>query len=243
MLEDSLGYPDLRSRTVQWLTSDTEDLYDSNYRHQRQKLEKLGWTKDNVNYTFNSYGFRSEEFDNSNSIVFLGCSHTLGIGLPVHEIFATQVASKLKLKCYNLAIGGGSTDTCFRLAYYWLEKLRPKICVYVEPEETRFELKYTVNDKNQFVNCNVSSINSLCSPVKEFYRLWLLNDSNSFLKKQKNLLSIQHICLQNKIKFVKSNVEFVNEDFEDRARDLIHYGIKTHKLKADNILELVHDKY
>jgi len=235
-VKNNLGYPNLISTSVSWLPMDSEELFDYNYKNNRKKIEKYNWTKNSITYKFNKFGFRSDEFGEGDSIVFLGCSFTIGIGVPANVHFSNLVATELNLNCYNLGIGGGSNDCCFRLAYYWLAKLKPKICVYVEPEDTRFEIKCEIEEKYQFGNYNVQDIGSLQSPLKEFYPYWLYNDANSFLKKQKNLLGIQKLCDNNSIKFIHTDNKFVEIDY---ARDLVHPGIKSNANKAQKILNKI----
>jgi hypothetical protein len=68
---------------------DTEENYDKN--------PSQHWGKYSVNYKFNSQGFRSREFKiNSNKpvILTLGCSHTVGVGIPVEDNWPEQLGVK-----------------------------------------------------------------------------------------------------------------------------------------------------
>jgi hypothetical protein len=44
-----------------------------------------------LNYSFNSFNFRSKEFHENTNIVTLGCSHTLGVGVPEDLIWPSFV--------------------------------------------------------------------------------------------------------------------------------------------------------
>ena len=137
------AYPDFKYTTQQWLVSDTEKLFYKNKNDfdKSRLLDKLGWTHDNVVYEFNSEGFRSDEFSytSEKSIVFLGCSHVVGIGINYQDTMAYQVSKCLKSKCYNLGVGGGSIDSCFRFAYHWIPKLKPDIVILIQPDSARIE--------------------------------------------------------------------------------------------------------
>ena len=118
-----------RNTSVNWLNTDSREEFLKNLKNDHAKLVKNGWIKNPISYTFNSEGFRSEEFTQDDSILFLGCSVTMGIGLPLVDIFPTKVSTALNLKCQNLGLAGTSSDTAFRLALHYLEKLRPKVVV------------------------------------------------------------------------------------------------------------------
>jgi hypothetical protein len=139
------AYDHLKNQTVSWLPMDTKELF---LEHQsnddtRKALKKLNWTEDNVKYKFNSQGFRSDDFNSKgDSIVFLGCSHTIGIGINFEDTASYIVSRQLGYNCFNLGMAGGSNDTCFRFAYHWIEKLHPKIVVIMAPDVNRVEIAY-----------------------------------------------------------------------------------------------------
>ena len=126
---DNFNAGSLANRTVKWLPQDTEELYLENLKSNQLALERNGWIDTEITYKFNSFAFRCEEFTNDPSILFLGCSHTVGVGLPVEHTWPTIVANKLNLKCYNLGQGGGSADTAYRLGSHWIPKILPNIVV------------------------------------------------------------------------------------------------------------------
>jgi hypothetical protein len=209
---------------------DTEELFDENMLNDegRLRLEKLSWTKNSITYKFNDQGFRSDEFDDTgDSIVFLGCSHTVGIGMSWDNTFSKIVSDTLKLKCFNLGRGGGSMDSCFRFAYYWLEKLKPKIVVILNPSRYRKELIKT--DSICYLSPNRSN------KYEEFYRDWLLEEQNVNMSKEKNSLAIEFLANKISSKFI--SLEFNNDD--GKARDLSHGGLKWHNSIAKTILERI----
>jgi hypothetical protein len=60
------------------------------------------------NYDWNSDGIRSIEFSEKPPIVTLGCSITLGQGLPIDLIWPEMLAKKINLKVGNISYSGGS---------------------------------------------------------------------------------------------------------------------------------------
>ena len=226
----------LANKTVKWLTMDTEELYKKNLINNYDKLKKYDWIDKEFTYTFNSLGFRCDEFSNDPSILFLGDSHTVGIGLPLENVWATIVAKKLNLKSINLGQGGGSSNTLFRLGSYWIPKILPKIVVYHEPNMWRLELLN--NNKIEFLSPTGDDKYMERLNILEFYKLWISDDTNGFLNQEKNRLSIEHICYLNGCKFIYiergNGVEYV-----DYARDLAHSGVESNLKFSNMVLDLI----
>lgn len=226
------AYYYLRNKSIQWLPSDSEDCYQQHLKKKntRNNLQRFGWLNTTIEYKFNNYGFRSDEFIfGKENIVFLGCSYTVGIGIPFEKTFAKTVANELGLACYNLSVGGGSLDSCFRFASYWLEKLKPTITVLIEPSKNRKEI---------FVGKEV--FHNLAPgydyDFKSFYKDWILNEINSNLLKEKNIIGIQHFCNKINTKLFVFDNEF---DYVDHARDLSHPGVISNKHKHTQILNKI----
>lgn len=235
-----------RSTSLEWLDTDSQEKFDYNLKNNFDKLEKYGWLTTPVSYTFNSCGFRSVEFTNDDSIVFLGCSVTMGIGLPLDKIFPINVSNSLKLKCFNLAISGSSSDTSFRLALHYLEKLRPKIVVL----SVFFPARMEVLDIDKAIHL----LPRYGVPPK-LYNTWLSTEENIYLNEMKNMMAIKHLCQHFNIKFVYIThsdeildaVKIPSKGFpspnlidkiteHNLARDLIHPGVGFHSDVCNRIL-------
>jgi hypothetical protein len=231
MIDDYVAYPSFKGQELKWLLMDTEELFDKNMSNDkiRKELNDLNWTKDSITYKFNDQGFRSEEFDSSgNSIVFLGCSYTVGIGVQWEDTFSKIVSDDLKLKCFNLGIGAGSMDSCFRFAIYWLEKLKPKIVVLLEPNKDRKEIKISKHTYR-----NESPGHHL---YKNFYKDWILEEQNMNLLREKNFLAIKYLSNKINTKFISMTIG-AGAGPDGKARDLTHSGPDWHSIKARYILK------
>jgi len=209
-----------------WVSGDTKKLYKSNLKHRYDILEKYGWVDNYFTYTFNSHGFRCGEFTDSPTIMFLGCSHTMGIGIPEHCRWSDIVANSLNLKCANLGIGGGSTDTAFRLCYGWIDRIKPTIVVFREPPGVRLE----IITRYGFMNIGI------WNREDSFFRYWAQCEDNTQLNLIKNSMAMEYICQQRNIKFVK--IPEIN-DTSDFGRDLLHPGIKANQDVANLVLSLI----
>jgi hypothetical protein len=224
------AYQPFADQTLQWLSSDTQELYEKNRKARSAELTRFGWTDSGIEYRFNSQGFRCTEFNHDPGVLFLGCSHTMGIGMPESEIWASIVADQLKLNCWNLGLGGASNDVAFRMAYHWLPKLNVKLCVLMAPDKSRLEI---IQHDTRSLQINLGDAN----PPDEC-KAWYQSDHNAEINFVKNALAIGAICNLHNVKFVFASVE---QDFAkvDYARDLCHWGKESNILTAKKILELV----
>lgn len=83
-----------------------------------------------VTYKLNNYGHRSkniDEIDTNNYILFIGDSHTFGVGLELEKTYAYLTAQDLNMTYYNLSVGGTGLDFMFYNLNMWLTKFpKPK---------------------------------------------------------------------------------------------------------------------
>ena len=226
-------YKNYANETVQWLVGDTQAQYKYNLEHHYNQMTELGWVDSDITYKFNSFGFRCEEFTDAPTAMFLGCSHTVGIGLPVESIWAEIVATKLKLKCANLGQGGGSADSSFRLCHGYIDIINPKIVIYLGPPSGRLEL-FTDGRPKPYGPWGVA----VESDDNKTYRTWTMNENNSILNQEKNLLAIKQLCANRNIKLM--HISWLDiEQLGDFARDLGHFGRSTHSMFAHKLLNLI----
>lgn len=231
----------------EWMPSDTKESYDRMVQNPEHcaYFEQQGWNKPNaITYRINKFGFRSEDFSKDKpAMVALGCSFTLGTGLPIEDIWPTLVGKELGLKVYNLAWGGNSADTCFRLAEYWLPQLQPKLVCMLTPPSSRVEL---LTDTTAHLKAEVflpESQSTLFSKSDTFLKYWYANEENARLNVAKNKLAIEKICDKLNIRFLSydSMIEMTRSREEvGYARDYMHAGPKAHRLLADKFIREYH---
>jgi hypothetical protein len=227
---------------VSWLPTDTEE----NFQRLNQNPEyheyyrSKGWLEpDAITYQINSNGFRSKEFDPvAASIVSLGCSYTIGIGLPENTTWSYLVSQATGLKNYNLAWGGISADTCFMLASYWLPVLRPQWVVMAAPPKHRFDL--ITEDQALPHETYMPGHESGRTETNDFIKNWFLNDRNAELNNSRNRLAVQGLCAELGIKCLTYNAHdwFAKSREEiEYARDRMHAGPLGHRLFAEKIID------
>lgn len=218
-----------------WLPSDTKELFEKNLDKNYNLLKKYNCLDLDISYKFNKDGFRSNEFFQKDNVIFLGCSYTFGIGLPLKNTFAQIVSNTIGLECFNLALPASSNDTAFRLSYIWIKKLNPKLVILIAPNNIRFELLIHDRVSNEIESRFITTIDQLANTANK--SLWANTDQNGLINKEKNILAIKHICDSLKIKFLLFDVD--NIFAIDKARDLLHPGIESNKNFAHKILEQI----
>ena len=227
-------YSKYKNKELLWLPCDDNFVYQHNLKNNNNDLVKYNWIDCKFTYKFNSHGFRSNEFNHDDSILFLGCSLTVGIGLPLEHTWAHQVAKTLNLECLNLSIGGTGPDTAFRLAYHYIPQIKPKLVVFLDPPLGRFSLVSSNGNFYQFVTGDPEGIDPM---FKKYYEHWISLEENLVLDSIKHRLALQSLCQEYHSKFVY--VSYENVPFIDYGRDLVHPGINSNKVVAELVLDRI----
>lgn len=107
-------------------------------------------------YSFNSYGYRTYEFDEVKDGDFdlaIGCSYVEGLGLRQHELWIHHYEQMAGVKVINLGKGGGSNTSTKYSLFSWLSSGLPKprkiIILWTEPSRETF-----VRECGSFVSLN-----------------------------------------------------------------------------------------
>jgi len=110
--------------------------------HKITKLERIVNTDIELDYRFNQYGFRTNDWNDNQEecYVAFGCSNTLGVGIPEDSRWSNLLEDHTGKKVFNLGIGGGSADTVTRLAMGWLQEIKPTKVFVLWPPLHRWEL-------------------------------------------------------------------------------------------------------
>jgi hypothetical protein len=226
-------YETAKNNTLDWFGYDNYDTFEKNKKTNFDELKKYGWLNKKVIYKFNSDGFRGEEFTIRGGIAFFGCSFTMGEGVPVENTWPYLVANHLKLPYYNFGISGLSGDACVRFAAHYLPELKPSIVVFLYPPDDRFE--YIKDEFSYQMMSSMVIANRMEDFEAEYYKRWASSDTNRFLTRFKNLLTMKKLSEIINAKFIfRDQNEFKHID---SARDLAHQGILSHQVFADQIVD------
>jgi len=228
-IHDGMKYANTLS---EWSHNDSERNFKANMavKSKQKLIQAQGWDQPNaITYDINSQGFRCNELqENRNAIVFLGCSHTYGVGLPIQNTYVYNLSTMLDMPYFNLGIPGSALDTAFRMACYWLHIIKPKIVVCFHGIY-RMEHRISSDDMNVF----------LCTDGRELSKSWFCCDENSEYNGLKNFLAIESICKDISADFYawRTEHEFNQMGPTDQARDIMHFGPRAHEKLAEKMYQ------
>lgn len=218
-------------KTLNWFNTDSKETFINNLKNRPELLKENDWISKTIEYKFNSHGLRCEEFSTDESIVSLGCSITMGVGLQYDDLYATKIAKKLNLKCYNMAIAASGYDTAYRMLLSYAPLVKPKIVILHMSFPGRTEILR--EDKCSFLLPHTDY-------HPEFYKEWITTEENIFINEQKNTMAIKNICHTIGAKFVHTaeitEWTSLSKSPKAKARDLIHPGPTYHDRLAETIL-------
>jgi hypothetical protein len=136
---DFIGSDDSNT-TLKFIGGDSEKQF-------IQAIEKMpkDWYYNNTEilYNYNNLGHRCKNFedlDQDNYILFIGCSHTMGVGLELEKTYPHLLSEKLRMDYYNLAVPATGNDVVEYNLSTWFFKMnkKPKLVIVQWPDHTRF---------------------------------------------------------------------------------------------------------
>lgn len=234
------GYVD-KLQTFKWCGSDHYE----NYKVRLEKNPNWEFANEDIRYSLNDYGHRcrvTSEINFNNYILFLGCSHTMGVGLKLEDTFPFIVSQKLELDYYNLSMGASGPDIVFYNLIAWLNKFpRPKFIVFQHPHFLRCTLRF--KDTEDYIPIG---INYCDEDQRDFL---VQSDKINYFESQSTM--IDQVLETFKIPVLRlyvpmgSNENNVNRLYHrqvDSARDN-HFGKITHQNTADTLVDAYLAKY
>lgn len=225
------------NKEFKWGTRyDTSWHYIKNLEKNADKLKYFN----SVTYKLNEFGHRCKninELDLNNYILFVGCSHTVGIGNYLEDSYPYLLSRNLQIDYYNLAVPGSGTDIHTHNLSIWIQKYKtPKLIVWQWTSDAR-------------VTCDKDD-NSL-TPIgpwdgdKEYIDFLLSAEKIGFLKARRKLAREFLKTLKVPIIQVDTfpNDEAIILENLDLARDMRHFGPKSNFQLCQKILDYYLNKY
>lgn len=216
-----------------WCDTDNEENF--------KKNPKVGYSVESIFYKFNSFGYRTKEFNfesNKPSILCLGCSSTVGIGVNYEESWPAYIEKQFSdHDVYNLGVSGGSCDTVIRILANIKNFLNPEIVFILWPNSHRYEIYQDIGVIN-------------LHPTDRNFTLLTTDDSHFFNIMEKNYFFAS--CLSKLYGYEVISVDMlVNLDAwskytiqipMDTGRDS-HQGVKWHQFVAGLFLKKYNDNF
>jgi len=248
---------------LKWFPSDKEKNFKIHYKLYPEILEY--YIENPINYNINNYFCRSNfDFKVNKDLkvdLFLGCSHTFGIGLHEKDLWWNKISEYTDNIPINLGLGGGSMEEHFIRLAKVIDLFDVQNVIWYAPHFYR----YTYPDGNTLQTFNISHYDknqSFNFPYKDaFVRDNLLQNDYTVYYNWKHIVAASGLCLSRDIPFfICHRVEFSKEDllireFNDNgivtdikhfdrdnnipARDMLHMTVKQQSRVGNHILELV----
>jgi len=234
------NYSRSAGRTLHWDTTDNKDTYTRNLQNPTayQRLQDLGFLNTQIDYCYNSHGFRTAEFDREFDAVCFGCSFTMGTGVHGQDTWPEQLAAITGLSVANLGHAGSSNDTAVRFALHYLPLLRPRYAVWLQTDMHRIELL----DESFPMSLNIMASDTQNPCANDFFiKTWFTSPANQQLNLQKNTLAFEQLCNSLGIRsIILPRSEAKDRPFpEGGARDLIHLGADAYGKLAQKVKDLL----
>ena len=236
-----------KNTTLKWYCIDSEEKFNDVVLTPHDYWK---FTKDNVNYTFNSLGYRSDEpdADCDYTILVSGDSHTFGVGLDDKQVWPYQLKLLIekeykKCKIINVSEPGGSNDWISRSLTCAIENIKPDcvIAVYTYPNR-----REAIWDSGLLYPLNTTIPDISNQKYYLEFQSWFMtvNEHTNYYNLTKNHILIKNTCKAYGIKlltFHDQHLDIIQREltstlgYQDVARDLKHFGPAVHKYFAEKI--------
>ena len=241
LLSETLN--EYKNKTLTWWGMDSLENYTSHDNLYRPE---------DFNYKFNEHGFRCGIFENikENGIIYIGCSHTEGQGLPTTDTWAYKLHQKFNdISYYNLAKSGTGIEFISKTLYHYIPIFKPKYIFLQCPDyhrrnfmfnnkaESRFSTTLILKDlkDNDLFLDKSYAIDKFAESLKIVDLLSQLYNTKVIFCPLFKYISIvaRKISKDNNFKnFIFTNAEMKIIDY---ARDSFHYGPKSHENFANDL--------
>ena len=176
------------NKTTYWGGTDTEENFQEQSIIHLYDRDLKTYRENPIEYVHNNYGFRTpDNFEQGDAgTVFLGSSHTSGIGHYLENTWSYILSQELEGKFLNLSRTGLGIGGGFRILNYFKDILDIKRVIMFFPHQTRY-------DYFDPVSGNYRTISERREGFKELKKV-LLHKNNYKLYYTMALYGIKSVC-------------------------------------------------
>ena len=219
-----------RTLNSKWYGFDSKENFQNNLKTNFHKLEY--YLSNPIYYNWNTDKFRADfEFIPNKNLdvdIYLGCSHTSGIGHLWENTWPYHVSKFTGNKIVNLGVGGKGIEISFINLSKYINYFNVKNVFHFQPIYARYTYPY----KGEIGNVLIQNVNLKTSDEdyipwrKKYIKEELLNDEYVVYHHYRNTMSINGLCEYNKIPYFHlcETPNVVDTDTTIVARDLTHYN-------------------
>jgi len=222
------------NKTLKFLSTDDEENFLSN----KEKMgESWYYHSKDIDYSYNSWGYRTKEFDDlkNDYILTFGCSFTEGVGLYYNDMWSTKLGEKLNLDVFNLGLGATGVDFQFynTVLFYNFVKNKnklPKYVIYQWPFEHRTTHCLLDNlDGLTFIPISNGCLPDQIKNLENWYNNGFVENEGELIK-QSNIYPMTCNLLWESVGVKVLNWTWEN-DFNMKNNEIFSNFIKIHKIK------------
>ena len=219
-----------RALNSKWYGFDSNENFQNNLKTNFDKLEY--YLSNPIHYNWNGDKFRADfEFIPNRKLdvdIYLGCSHTSGIGHLWENTWPYQVSQFTNNKIVNLGVGGKGIEVSFVNLSKYINYFNVKNVFHFQPIYARYTYPYKGEIGNVLIqNVNLKTQDEDYIPWrKKYIKEELLDDEYIVYNHYKNTMSINGLCAYNGIPYfhLYETPNVIDTDKTIVARDLIHYN-------------------
>lgn len=224
-----------KNGVFEFAQSDEKYLYEKN----KQKLGKEWKYFDYpISYKMNRLGYRMKELneiDYDNYVAFFGCSHTMGVGLPLEFTFAYKISKRLNCDYVNASVTGCSPEFLLNnfITFFKNAPKKPKCFIIVWPDITR--TFYWSNNCPIFCLVN----NQDFRPTTHWnrsYKDFLASDSHILMRFKYIRMIIKELCFSAGIELFECTIAQMDEFFKFNSDVLLAENFHPMNLLSDKCL-------
>ena len=191
-----------------------------------------------VQYQFNANGFRTHDFArlDSNCVLVVGDSYTLGMGENINCCYTTIIEQQLGWPVFNISLNGASNDWIARRTKDMLDIVQPRAIVIHYTFSHRRERPRSDWHDDERTECEPSYSS------EENYQNWFTNFQT--IQALAGDIKLVHSFITNwhdqPVDYAELGTDIIPPMTQlDFARDGFHYGPKTHLELANKITSLL----
>ena len=193
---------------LEWLGNDYESTFKENYKKYPEYLEY--YIKYPIKYYINKQYFRSKfdfEPDKSKKVnIFLGCSHTFGIGLHWEHTWPVLLSEKIGGEFINLGIPGGSIEASYITLKRFIDMYDVQNVFHLQPVYARF-LAFDKGKLSSFIAIQENIFRMLRVFFTEYYVKNLFHDPDYMVYSHiKYMENIKYICQKRNIPYFYNHI-------------------------------------
>lgn len=220
-----------------WRFPDDEETYNKNIEKYPDNKFLLEYKNNQVKYKMNNFGFRTDDDFNPSDVanIFLGCSHTYGVGHHLENTWSYKLNKKLNNgKFYNLGHAGSGSTTHLRhfLGWYDYPKKVNAVFHYIPPhiQSNRYE-KFKEGVPMIFGFNGEKDGYEFHGESYEKTYAWECQSGFNYLR---DISTIKYFCEKNNIPYILCDIELFRPNGQKEghrwARDCGHFSVEDQNL-------------